>query len=149
MDNLLIQLIGKKRIILFPPSDAPNLYLVGDKSQVVDLDAPDLTVFPKFSQTRRYEAILESGEIMFIPALWFHNVTALEFGVAVNVFWRHLDEAFYDGRDTYGNKDPPQVQRSMQVLDRAVKMLSDLPEDYKQFYSWRLLSYLEEKLKTV
>ena len=29
---------------------------------------------------------------------------ALDFGVAVNVFWRELEAQFYDPRDPYGNK---------------------------------------------
>lgn len=149
MDNLLIQVVGKKRVVLFPPSDAPNLYLAGDKSLIMDIDSPDLSLFPKFSQATRYEALLEGGEVLYIPALWFHNVTALEFGVAVNVFWKHLEEGFYDSKDTYGNRDPPQVQRAMQGVERAVKLLSELPQDYRQFYSWRLLAHLEEKVKTI
>ena len=148
MDNLLVQVVGKKRIVLFPPSDAHHLYLVGDKSRVTDIDNTDLSIFPNFIHAHRHETILEPGEVLFIPALWFHNVTALEFGVAVNVFWRHLEEKFYDSKDNYGNKDPPQVQRALQVLDRAVKMLSDLPEEYRQFYGHRLLSHFEGKVKT-
>lgn len=146
MDNLLVQVVGKKKVVLFPPRDSPYLYLVGDKSQVLNVDSPDLSLFPKFSQATCYEALLQAREVLFIPALWFHNVTALEFGVAVNVFWRHLGEGFYDGKDTYGNRDPPQVQRAMQVVERAVKMLSELPEEHRQFYSQRLLSHLEGKI---
>lgn len=40
------------------------------------------------------------------PALWFHNVISEEFGVGVNVFWKHLSSECYDKTDTYGNKDP-------------------------------------------
>lgn len=111
MDNVLVQVVGKKRVVLYPPSDSAHLYLVGDKSRVLDIDAPDLSSFPNFSRVTRHEAHLEPGEVLYIPALWFHHVTALEFGVAVNVFWRHLGEEFYDSKDTYGNRDPPQVQR--------------------------------------
>ena len=47
---------------------------------------------------------LEPGDILFIPALWFHNMLAHDFGVAVNVFWRELDPKLYDNRDPYGNR---------------------------------------------
>ena len=39
-----------------------------------------------------------------LAALWFHNVTALEPCVSVNVFWYHLDKLVYDKKDLYGNK---------------------------------------------
>ena len=149
MDNLLVQVVGRKRVVLFPPSDAPYLYLTGDKSQVLDIDTPDPVAFPEFSRASRWEAELAAGEVLYIPALWFHNVTAVEFGVAVNVFWRHMDTAFYDGKDTYGNKDPPQVQRSLQMVERAAKVLSELPQEHRLFYSHRLLAHLEEKLKDI
>ena len=47
-----------------------------------------------------------TGDVLYIPALWFHNVVSLDFSVAVNVFWRRLAPDMYDAKDTYGNKDP-------------------------------------------
>jgi len=104
-DNILIQVRGRKRIILFPPSDALNLYLDGDKSLVLDIDHPDLKLYPNFAKAQRFEAILEEGDIVFIPALWFHNVIAINFSISVNVFWKNLDSSLYDKKDTYGNRD--------------------------------------------
>ena len=143
-----MQVMGTKRVVLFPPSDAPYLYLEGDKSKVTDIDSPDLDKFPEFVRVQRYEAVLKPGEVLFIPALWFHHVTALAFGVAVNVFWRHLEDKFYDRRDPYGNKAPPQVQRAMQAVEKAVKMLDELPIIYQEFYGGRLLDLLQGKLKS-
>ena len=76
---------------------------------------------------------------MSVSALWFHNVITMDFGVAVNVFWRHLDAGCYDNKDTYGNKDLTIATRAMQVMDRAVKMLDELPEEYKDFYARRMV----------
>ena len=147
MDNLLVQVVGRKRVVLFPPSDSAHLYLAGDKSQVLDIDNPDPTHFPRFAMATRHEALLEGGDVLFIPALWFHNVTALDFGVAVNVFWRHLGAEFYDAKDTYGNKDPPQVQRALQVVEKAAKLLGELPQEYRRFYGHRLLAHLQERIE--
>ena len=36
--------------------------------------------------------LLWQGDVLFIPALWFHNVLAKDFSVAVNVFWRNLPQ---------------------------------------------------------
>ena len=65
--------------------------------------------------------------------------------MAVNVFWRHLDAAFYDNKDPYGNKDLVQGTRALQVVDRALKILDELPEDYKDFYVHRLMLRLAQK----
>ena len=145
MDNLLVQVTGRKRVVLFSPRDASNLYLSGDKSRVLDIDRPDLAIFPRFARITRHECCLEAGDVLFIPALWFHNVVSLDFSVAVNVFWRNLDGNLYDARDTYGNKDPLPAQRAQQVMDRALKALEELPDEYRDFYARRLVSRIEEK----
>ena len=35
------------------------------------------------------------GDVLFIPALWFHNVVSLDFSVAVNAFWRPLPKSVF------------------------------------------------------
>ncbi|XP_058520781.1 tRNA wybutosine-synthesizing protein 5 isoform X2 [Ochotona princeps] len=106
MDNFLIQVTGKKRVVLFSPRDAPYLYL---------------------------------------SALWFHNVISEEFGVGVNVFWKHLPSECYDKTDTYGNKDPTAASRAAQILDRALKTLAELPEEYRDFYARRMVLHIQDK----
>ena len=146
MDNILVHISGTKKVVLFPPSDALNLYLVGDKSEVMDIENPDFNRFPKFKDVNYYEYILEPGDILFIPALWFHNVTALDFAVSVNVFWKHLPNEIYDQKDVYGNKDVVPAQRAMQGVEKALKSLSILPEDYRDFFARRLISKIESTL---
>ncbi|XP_007126178.1 tRNA wybutosine-synthesizing protein 5 isoform X2 [Physeter macrocephalus] len=106
MDNFLIQVTGKKRVVLFSPRDAQYLYL---------------------------------------SALWFHNVISEEFGVGVNVFWKHLPSECYDKTDTYGNKDPTAASRAAQILDRALKTLAELPEEYRDFYARRMVLHIQDK----
>ncbi|XP_032757029.1 tRNA wybutosine-synthesizing protein 5 isoform X5 [Rattus rattus] len=145
MDNFLIQVTGKKRITLFNPRDAQYLYLSGSKSEVLNIDSPDLDKYPLFPKARRYECSLEAGDVLFIPALWFHNVVSEEFGVGVNVFWKHLPSECYDTTDTYGNKDPVAASRAMQILDRALKTLAELPEEYRDFYARQMVLRIQDK----
>ena len=44
---------------------------------MIDIDNPDLSEFPRFAEVTRYEAFLEPGDVLFIPALWFHNVISI------------------------------------------------------------------------
>lgn len=100
-------------MVLYPPSEALNLYLDGDKSEIVDIDNPDYERYPNFKSVRKFECILEEGDVIFIPGLWFHNITALEYSISVNVFWKNLSADLYDKKDPYGNKDliPAQLVR--------------------------------------
>jgi len=104
VDGTLIQLHGAKKLVLFPPSQTYNLYpfpvyihlRYGLKlrcwfSQVYP-ENPDFQSFPKFKQALQHkrEVILTQGEVLYIPAGWWHDVTALgdEMVCAVNRFWR-------------------------------------------------------------
>ncbi|XP_072335199.1 tRNA wybutosine-synthesizing protein 5 isoform X1 [Scyliorhinus torazame] len=145
MDNLLIQVRGRKRVVLFSPRDAPFLYLTGDKSEVLDLDTPDLEKYPQFAKAQGYECQLDPGDVLFIPALWFHNTIAKDFGVGVNVFWKQLPADCYDKTDIYGNKDPVAASRAMQILDRALKTLDELPDEYRDFYARRMVLRIQSK----
>lgn len=104
VDGTLMQLHGAKKLVLFPPSQMYNLYpfplyvhlrhgfkLRSWFSQVYP-DQPDLASFPKLKAAlqHKHEVILEQGEIIYIPAGWWHEVTALgdEMVCSVNRFWR-------------------------------------------------------------
>ncbi|XP_070771242.1 tRNA wybutosine-synthesizing protein 5 [Enoplosus armatus] len=145
MDNLLAQVTGMKRVVLYSPQDALHLYLSGDKSEVLDIDSPDLKRFPEFVKAKRYECVLEPGDLLFIPALWFHNTLALQFGVGVNVFWRHLPADSYDRKDPYGNKDPVAATRALQALERALHTLDELPADYRDFFGRRMIQRIQKR----
>ncbi|KRX24698.1 tRNA wybutosine-synthesizing protein 5 [Trichinella nelsoni] len=139
MDNILLQIVGRKRVVLFDPSQIPYLYLEGDKSKVIDIDDLESTEFPQFQRAVRNEGILYPGDILYIPALWFHNTTAMDFSISVNVFWQHLDSSFYDKKDLYGNRDLILAQKAFQCFDQGAKLLEKLPSPYRQFYFSRSL----------
>jgi hypothetical protein len=94
MHNLLAVVRGRKSLLLFPPSDLPYLYhcdlhAVGPTvyySQV-DPEAPDLERFPGFARAHPLRAELEPGEMLFLPAFWWHYVRSHDMNVAVNFWW--------------------------------------------------------------
>ena len=147
MDNVLIQVSGHKRVILFPPSDIDFLYMKGDKSQVLNVDEPDLETFPLFEKATRYECELIAGDCLFIPALWLHNVITQSFSIGVNVFWKHLSDEFYEKNDLYGNKDLVSGSKALLFGDKAIKEINSLPDKtYKEFYTKRLIQNLLQNL---
>ncbi|KRZ49428.1 tRNA wybutosine-synthesizing protein 5 [Trichinella nativa] len=139
MDNILLQIVGRKRVVLFDPSQIPYLYLEGDKSKVIDIDDLESTEFPQFQRAVRNEGMLYPGDVLYIPALWFHNTTAVDFSISVNIFWQHLDSSFYDKKDLYGNRDLILAQKAFQCFDQGAKLLEKLPSPYRQFYFSRSL----------
>lgn len=146
MDNVLCNIRGRKRIRLWRPEEVQHLYVQGSTSAVVDIDHPNLQQYPLFERARHVECILGPGDMLFIPAQWFHNVVALEPCVSVNIFWKHLSDQHYESKDLYGNKDLPTGSAAVQAAEQAAELLRQVPTDYRAFYARQALSKLWEFL---
>ncbi|WP_198045741.1 cupin-like domain-containing protein [Novosphingobium aquimarinum] len=91
-NNLLVQVVGRKRLILVSPDEWPNLY--NDRhvfSMVKDLTA----IEEPFEAARDIGALafdMEPGDALFIPIGWWHQVRALDFSVSItytNFLWHN------------------------------------------------------------
>jgi len=89
----LSQLVGRKRWLIFPPSNDNEVYVYpfihpSHAQCQVDVDQPDLNLFPNVKNSQAYEVILYPGDIFFLPNGWFHHVEALDKSISVN-FWTY------------------------------------------------------------
>ncbi len=104
LDNILMQVVGWKRVFLFPPDDnqtegkrtiKPSWHYAGENgnqynTSAVDIENPNHELFPHFGSSAPipYECILGPGDGLFIPKRWWHHVRSLELSVSSNVWWR-------------------------------------------------------------
>ena len=103
-ENIACVVGGRRRFTLFPPDQIGNLYPgpldltpAGQPISLVDVRNPDLDRFPRFAEALRAAEVAElaPGDAVYIPALWWHNVEALEdFNVLVNYWWRDVPDYF-------------------------------------------------------
>ncbi|XP_014276965.1 tRNA wybutosine-synthesizing protein 5 [Halyomorpha halys] len=149
MDNILIQVSGTKRVVLFDPNDAPYMYLNGDKSEVMNIDSPDVTLYPNFPRAVQYICELQPGDSLYIPAFWFHNVLCNTFSIGVNVFWKHLENEMYDKHDVYGNKDIIPAAKALDHISKARNLLKTVPEECRLFYLHRCIADLSKDIETM
>ncbi|NER82534.1 MAG: cupin-like domain-containing protein [Leptolyngbya sp. SIO1D8] len=69
---------GRKRFVFFAPDQTDFLY--GGK---VDIFSPDLDRFPLYASAEPVEAIVEAGDVIYAPPLWWHQVENLEDSISV------------------------------------------------------------------
>ncbi|MDB5581695.1 MAG: cupin-like protein [Bradyrhizobium sp.] len=94
-NNLLVQVIGSKRVVLAAATELPKLY--NDRhvfSTITDVTDPglDLNTFSNLQNVRFHEVILQPGEALFIPIGWWHQVESLDFSVSItytNFNWKN------------------------------------------------------------
>ncbi|HJV01310.1 MAG TPA: cupin-like domain-containing protein [Burkholderiaceae bacterium] len=98
-DNIFAQVWGSKRIFLAPPHHEEFLYpkeanaiLFGSP---FDPEAPDFERFPLARQAAMIECIVEPGDMLYVPAGWYHQVRALTFSLSSNRWARAVPFALH------------------------------------------------------
>jgi hypothetical protein len=110
----LIQLRGRKRVLLFPPSsagflgfpswfeEAPEAFRVPHATEV-ELDEPDLARFPELVHAGALEAELGPGDALYWPSFWAHHVRNRDaFTLAVSVTLEELRPTAMHMRENLG-----------------------------------------------
>ncbi|KAM0328356.1 hypothetical protein ACHAPQ_007149 [Fusarium lateritium] len=142
MANVYTQIHGSKRMVLLPPTDVDHLAFAPGASSS-SLDVFSALDKHQLASTSPYEAFLNPGDLLFIPAMWFHTASPItDISVAVNIFFRDLDSGYSTGRDVYGNRDLAAYEKGRQDIGRIAKSFDRLPSEIRQFYLTRLANEL-------
>jgi hypothetical protein len=125
--NIACCAVGRRRVTLLPPRQIGNLYPGpmdptpgGQAVSMVDFADPDFDRFPRFRDALVHAevAVLEPGDAIFIPSMWWHHVEALEgFNVLVNYWWGSM---------------PSWIPTPMNALYHALWAIRDRPEHEKR-----------------
>ncbi|RKQ96550.1 cupin-like domain-containing protein [Maricaulis maris] len=131
-NNLACCLVGRRRFTLFPPDQVANLYPGpleptpgGQVVSMVDFRTPDFVRYPAARQALDAARVaeLDPGDVLIYPALWWHQVEALDsFNVMMNYWW---------------NPVPDFIDTPMHALQLAMMSLRDRPRAEKD--AWRSL----------
>lgn len=128
-DNIACVAVGKRRFTVFPPDQFRNLYIgpidntpAGRAISMVDVHNPDFEKYPRFREALEHAmtAVLEPGDAIFIPSMWWHEVDGLSpFNAMVNYWWRET---------------PAFLGAPQNALNHAIMAIRDLPEDEKRHW---------------
>ena len=87
-----MQVSGVKRLMLWSPEQYEQLYVtpwgeVHDRQSPIDVKNPDLGRYPRFAEARALEAVLNPGDMIYIPMAWLHYVETVETSISINYWW--------------------------------------------------------------
>lgn len=132
-ENLVCMVGGRKRFVLLPPEQLANVYMgpfeatvAGVPTAMVNLEQPDFTAHPRLKEALKAATLadLESGDVLFIPYMWWHHVDSCgEFNVQINHWW-----------NTAG---PQMGLDAMYALFHAMLVLRDLPRQHN--LAWKAM----------
>jgi lysine-specific demethylase 8 len=97
-NNVLAQVLGRKKLRLFAPSEYPLLYPNASgtpaehHSRLVDLARVELSEFPDYAKAKAIEVELAPGEALYLPPFWWHHVVSLGATISINTWWRATPE---------------------------------------------------------
>lgn len=98
-DNIFAQIWGTKRIFLSPPHHDEFLYPNEANAMLfgspVNPEAPDFAKFPLARHAQLIECIVGPGDLLYVPAGWYHYVRAQTFSLSSNRWARALPLALH------------------------------------------------------
>lgn len=94
--NFFVQILGKKKFLLFSPSQTDKLYQAHGTEHShlsrINVFDPDESKFPRYTNAEGAEVIVKPGDMLYIPRDWWHAVETLETSISVNFWWTSLVE---------------------------------------------------------
>lgn len=129
-NNFACNVAGTRTFTLFPPEQLENLYIgplehnpAGPAISLVNPLDPDLSKHPKYSEALQnaWQATLEPGDVLFIPGMWWHQVSAhSDFNMLINYWWK---------------KAPGYLPSPVQALNLALLTIKDLSAEQKSAWN--------------
>jgi hypothetical protein len=92
-NNMISQIVGRKRVLVLPAAEVGKLYNhLHVFSKIADLEDPALSLaqFPRLADAKIYQVALMPGEMIFMPLAWWHQVKSVDFSVTItytNFLW--------------------------------------------------------------
>ena len=100
-NNFFAQLHGIKQFTIFAPQDTDLLYPYPQEMRIahashVDPDCVDSSLYPKYRAAVPIRFELNAGELLFLPAFWWHQVRSTHLSVSVSFWWPPQVAQFID-----------------------------------------------------
>ena len=114
-DNYIGMLKGRKRYILLPPDQCAKLDLEtegpAERHSRRRWLADGVFDSAEFQAARALEVTLSPGDLLYLPAYWFHYIQSLDFTIQCNQRYRRMAEGVQHIRDCgFKVQLPPEIE---------------------------------------
>lgn len=95
-NNLMAQVIGRKRVKIVAPNESAHMYNHHNRYSLVNLEEPDFEAYPDAKGITILDTEIGPGDLLFLPVGWWHSVRALDVSFTftfTNFIWG--DNDFY------------------------------------------------------
>jgi hypothetical protein len=147
-DNIACCVAGRRSFLLFPPDQVGNLYVgpvdltpSGRPISMTAVDTGAMKKNPKLSQALKHSQLadLEPGDALYIPPLWWHQVTSKDrLNMLINYWWRF---------------SPRYLGTPDLALEHAILALRGLPDEqrkaWKSMFDYYVFSDAETAVKDI
>lgn len=84
--NFIAMVHGRKRYIISPPDQCSQLGVLttGPSERHSRLDWSDPASFPSLAHAKAIDVVLQPGDVLYLPAFWFHYIVSLDTNVQCN-----------------------------------------------------------------
>ncbi|ESO02069.1 hypothetical protein HELRODRAFT_161296 [Helobdella robusta] len=92
-ENLFCQVFGQKYFKLIDPTYSDKLHIHSDHllqtTSQIDVENVDLGRFPDFHRIPYKEVVVEAGDVLYIPPMYWHFVKSLSTSFSVTFWWEN------------------------------------------------------------
>jgi lysine-specific demethylase 8 len=106
--NMHCVVSGEKRFIMIPPEYTKVIGPEGEGQGYYNLDveAVNMTAYPKMVDVPWYKAVLSPGDCMYLPFHWIHHVHSIGRNLGINLWWVPFSLSY---QDCEGRTDLPRL----------------------------------------
>jgi ribosomal protein L16 Arg81 hydroxylase len=97
----MAQVRGHKRVRLVAPYDLARVRNDRHCYSRVDVEKPDLELYPEFRDVTVTEVEIGPGDLLFLPVGWWHHVRGLEVSITMTFTNFIFDNDFHSFYKTY------------------------------------------------
>lgn len=135
--NTFFQIKGHKKFIILPSDQIKYSYINTKVSAFskINPENPDYEKYPLLKEITPFQALLEEGDLLYMPPFTLHYVKGLDLNISMNIDWHSKQSVINAFLSSYNRNLKPHYLNSITFLGVCCGIPNDLLfRFYKSYY---------------